>query len=404
MADDVKVKFGGDFSGVSKGANDAAAQAGSALAKSMSDKVSAIGSSIAGLFAIGSVASKVWEGFKAGIAYMHELNLAITRTGQSSGEFQKLAYAGKEAGVSMDIVGRGLTEANKSLERAKKDQQSRNLFASLGMDAGKLEAGTYTATEALLVLADQWDKFGNVQKTRAGAVALFGRYGEGMIPIIQQGRSAIEEQTASVREQTRAEILGAAAIEKKVAALERYTKQVERLAAASVGASKVGNDYETEVMKVMREQSMLNPKEMEEYRKKHGDKSREQIAAENLTKEYRQKYGISPEEMAIIFQQISKDAGVGPLEHKYLNPKTMSYFQKLSDDYLADKSKPGPKVEELAGALSASSLQAIGAGDIASVQTGTYNTQMLDATREIASNTRPRDTSHASPPIATAGR
>lgn len=394
MADDVKVKFGGDFSGVSKGANDAAAQAGSALAKSMADKVTAIGASIAGLFAIGSVASKVFEGFKSGIAYMHELNLAITRTGQSSGEFQKLAYAGKEAGVSMDIVGRGLTEANKALERAKKDQQTRNLFASLGMDAGKLEAGTYTATEALLVLADQWDKFGNVQKTRAGAVALFGKYGEGMVPIIQQGRSAIEEQTASVREQTRAEILGAAAIEKKVAALERYTKQMERLAAAQTGVAKVGIDFATE-FDALKQMKRRTP---EKYAEQYGERTPAQVAAEKMSAEYKAKFGINAEEMAIIMNQALKNTAGVEAEAK-------AEFDRLSKKYVEERAaRPARPPEELAGALSASSLQAIGAGDIASVQTGTYNTQMLDATREIASNTRPRDTSHSSPPIATAGR
>lgn len=404
MADDVKVKFGGDFSGVSKGANEAASMAGSALAKNMTDKISAIGASIAGLFAIGTLASKAFEGFKAGIAYMHELNLAVSRTGQSSAEFQKLAYAGKEAGVSMDIVGRGLVEANKALERAKKDPQSRNLFASLGMDAAKLEAGTYTATEALLALADQWDKFGNVQKTRAGAVALFGKYGEGMVPVIQQGRSAIEEQTASVSAQTRAEILGAAAIEKKVRALERYTEQMKRLAAASAGVSQIAGEF------TAAEQSFadfaygegqyadqpggINPA----YRAKYGDKNPQQAAAEFLAQKYKEQFGINAEELAIIVKQA------------FPNPtgayaSFVNEFSKMSDAYLASKAaRPTRPTEELAGALSASSLQAIGAGDIASVQTGTYQTQMLDSTREIAANTRPRDVSHASPPIATAGR
>lgn len=394
MADDVKVKFGGDFSGVSKGANDAAAQAGSALAKNMTDKITAIGASIAGLFAIGSLASKAWEGFKEGISYMHQLNLAISRTGQSSGEFQKLAYAGKEAGVSMDIVGRGLTEANKALERAKKDPQSRNLFASLGMDAAKLEAGTYTATEALLALADQWDKFGNVQKTRAGAVALFGKYGEGMVPIIQQGRSAIEEQTASVKAQTRAEILGAAAIEKKLAALERYTEQVKRMTAASAGVAQVGIDYTTE-FDALKQMKRRTP---DKYAEQYGERSPAQVAAEKMAAEYKTKFGINAEEMAIIMKQALPSTGV-------VATAANAEFKKMSDEYIAARAaRPARPPEELAGALSASSLQAIGAGDIASVQTGTYNTQMLDTTREIAANTRPRDTSHASPPIATAGR
>jgi hypothetical protein len=394
MADDVKVKFGGDFSGVSKGANEAAAQAGSALAKNMTDKISAIGASIAGLFAIGTLASKAFEGFKAGIAYMHELNLAISRTGQSSAEFQKLAYAGKEAGVSMDIVGRGLIEANKSLERAKKDPQSRNLFASLGMDAAKLEAGTYTATEALLALADQWDKFGNVQKTRAGAVALFGKYGEGMVPVIQQGRSAIEEQTASVKAQTRAEILGAAAIEKKVAALERYTEQMKRLAAASAGVAKVGIDYTTE-FDALKQMKRRTP---EKYAEQYGERSPAQVAAEKMAAEYKTKFGINAEEMAIIMKQALPSTGV-------VATAANAEFKKMSDEYIAARAaRPARPTEELAGALSASSLQAIGAGDIASVQTGTYQTQMLDSTREIAANTRPRDVSHAAPPIATAGR
>lgn len=394
MADDVKVKFGGDFSGVSKGANDAAAQAGSALAKSMADKVTAIGASIAGLFAIGSLASKAWEGFKEGISYMHQLNLAITRTGQSSAEFQKLAYAGKEAGVSMDIVGRGLTEANKSLERAKKDANTRNMFVGMGMDAKKLEDGTYTATEALLILADGWDKFGNETKTRAGAMALFGRFGEGMIPVIKQGRSAIEEQTASVQEQSRAEIIGAAAIEKKVAALERYTEQMKRLAAASAGVQKVGVDFATE-FDALKQMKRRTP---EKYAEQYGERTPAQVAAEKMSAEYKAKFGINPEEMAIIMKQaLPNKAGVDLAANVE--------FQRLSDEYLAKRNAaPSKPVEELAGVLSASSLQAIGGGDVASVLSGTYQSDMLSATQQIAENTKPKETAHDAQPVAKAGR
>jgi hypothetical protein len=403
MADDVKVKFGGDFSGVSKGATDAASQAGSALGTAIEGKVKAIGASIAAAFAIGAVASRLWEGFKSGIAYMHELNLATSRTGQSSGEFQKLAYAGKEAGVSMDIVGRGLTEANKALKEAKGNANQRNMFAALGMDAEKLEAGTYTATDALLALADQWDKFGNETKTRAGAMAVFGRFGEGMIPVIKQGRSAIEEQTASVREQTRGEIVGAAAIEKKVAALERYTKQMERLAAATAGVNQIAGEF------TAMEQSFsdfafgegqyseqpggMNPA----YREKYGDKNPQQAAAEELAKKYKEQFGINAEEMAIIVKQAFPNATgayVGFVDE----------FQKMSDKYVADKNKPGPKVEELAGALSASSLQAIGGGDVASVLSGTYQNDMVDLTRQIATNTKSKETAHTTDSPAKAGK
>jgi hypothetical protein len=403
MADDVKVKFGGDFSGVSKGATDAASQAGSALGTALDGKIKAIGASIAGAFAVGAIASRLWDGFKSGIDYMKELNLAVSRTGQSTGEFQKLAYAGKEAGVSMDIVGRGLTEANKGLQQAKTSESQRNLFASLGMDAAKLEAGTYSATDALLALADDWDKFGNEIKTRAGAMALFGRFGEGMIPVIKQGRSAIEAQTASVHEHTRGEILGAAAIEKKIAALERYTKQMERMAAASAGIKQIAGEFTATEQtfsdfafgegQYSDQPGGMNPA----YRKKYGDKNPQQAAAEELAKKYKEQFGINPEEMAIIVKQAFPDA-------KGANVGFVNEFQKMSDKYLADKNKPGPKVEELAGALSASSLQAIGGGDVASVLSGTYQNDMVDLTRQIATNTSPRETAHETTPPARAGR
>jgi hypothetical protein len=396
MADDVKVKFGGDFSGVSKGATDAASQAGSALGNAIEGKVKAIGASIAAAFAVGAIASRLWEGFKSGIEYMHELNLAVSRTGQSSGEFQKLAYAGKEAGVSMDIVGRGLTEANKALQQAKTSESQRNMFVSLGMDADKLKAGTYTATDALLMLADQWDKFGNETKTRAGAMALFGRFGEGMIPLIKQGRSAIEEQTASVNEQTRAEILGAAAIEKKLAAMERYTKQMERMGAAQAGLVKVEQDFATHFDEVKREKRQ-NP---DKYYEQYGDQTPGQVAVGKMQKEYKNKFGINPEEFNIIFgQAFKKMSPTGAFKTNF------EEAQRLSDEYLAAKNKaPTKPVEELAGALSASSLQAIGGGDVASVLSGTYQNDMVDLTRQIATNTTPRETAHETPPPARAGR
>jgi hypothetical protein len=397
MADDVKVKFGGDFSGVSKGATDAASQAGSALGTALDGKIKAIGASIAAAFAIGAVASRLWEGFKSGIEYMHELNLATSRTGQSSGEFQKLAYAGKEAGVSMDIVGRGLTEANKALQQAKGNANQRNMFAALGMDADKLEAGTYTATDALLALADGWDKFGNETKTRAGAMAVFGRFGEGMIPLIKQGRSAIEEQTASVQEQSRAEILGAAAIEKKIAAMERYTKQLERMGAAQAGILKVGGDF-GDLRNELKQQQRKNPSK---YYEQYGDQTPTEVATGKMQKEYKEKFGINPEEFNIIIKEALKN--MSPTSAIFKEATGVS--QRLSDEYLAAKNKgPARPVEELAGALSASSLQAIGGGDVASVLSGTYQNDMVDLTRQIATNTSPRETAHETPSPARAGR
>ena len=404
MADDVKVKFGGDFTDVSKGAADSAKQAGSALETLITGKIAALGAALAAAFAVGNIASKVWEGFKSGISYMHDLNLAISRTGQSSSEFQKLAYAGKEAGVSMDIVGRGLTEADKAISRAKSSGSQRDFLASFGMDAEKMAAGTYTSTEALLALADQWDKFGNEVQTNAGAVALFGRFGSAMVPVIKQGRSAIEEQTASVREASRAEIVGAAAIEKKVAALERYTKQMERLAAATAGVKQIAgeltameqsfSDFAFGVGQYSDQPGGMNPA----YRDKYGDKKPQQAAAEEMAKKYKEQFGINAEEMAIIVKQAMPNATGA-------NVGFVNEFQKMSDKYVADKNKGSSQpVNQLAGALSASSLQAIGGGDVASVLSGTYQADMVDLTRQIATNTAPRETAHQTPSPARAGR
>jgi len=388
MADDVKVKFGGDFSDLSKGASSAAQKAGTTIASSLTNQVVGIGTAIAGFFTITSIASKIWEGFKEGISYLHDLNLAMTRTGQSSAEFQKLAYSGKEAGVSMDIVGRALTEANKQLAKAQTSKSTRDMFTSFGMDADRLQKGTYTATEALLALADGWDKFGNDVKTRASAVAVFGRFGEGMIPIIKQGRQAIEEQTASVNEQTRAEILGAAAIEKKLKALERYAEQVKRTTAAAAGAQDVRSDYDVEVAEVKKMKRNAPDKYSDEF----GDKTAFEAAAQRLAKKYREKYGINAEEMSSIF------SGEG------VDKKVQKAFKDISDEYVAERDKEKPKGPELAGVLSASSLQAIGGGDVASVLSGTYQADMLETTRQIAENTKPKETAHDVAPVARAGK
>lgn len=398
MADDVKVKFGGDFSGVSKGATDAASQAGSALGTAIEGKVKAIGSSIAAAFAVGAIASKVWEGFKEGVAYMHDLNLAMSRTGQSSGEFQKLAYAGKEAGVSMDIVGRGLTEANKALEQAKNNQNQRNMFAALGMDAEKLKDGTYSATDALLALADQWDKFGNETKTRAGAMAVFGRFGEGMIPVIKQGRSALEEQMAGTGTYSSAEITGAAIIEKKFRAFERMKETRYRMVAAKEGE----RELIAEVRDIFSE-TEGGTGLIEEFDRGGGEAKlgpRSDWFAKKLAAHYKKQYGVNASELSTILGSTNFFEGIeGPNSYRFGLKEALGRVAE------GEKPKaPTKPVEELAGALSASSLQAIGGGDVASVLSGTYQNDMVDLTRQIATNTTPKETAHDTPPPARAGK
>jgi hypothetical protein len=79
--------------------------------------------------------------------------------------------------------------------------------------------------------------------------------------------------------------------------------------------------------------------------------------------------------------------------------------QMLRSISQAESESPEPEITSRI-ALTASSLQAIGGGDVNSVMAASYQAEMLDATKQVAENTRKlvEGTTPGAQPPAKAGR
>jgi hypothetical protein len=90
MADDVKVKFGGDFSDMAKGAKAAATHAGNMLETSVTNYATGLAGSIGSMFTLESIVEKIQDGFKGAAEYFKEISRGIKTSGVNAEEFQKI--------------------------------------------------------------------------------------------------------------------------------------------------------------------------------------------------------------------------------------------------------------------------------------------------------------------------
>jgi len=395
---EIRIKFGGDFSEMSKGASQAAQQAGTAFVGSIGKWAAGAGAAFAGAFAFKNIVDRAMDSVKNGLEYFHELHLALRRTGVDAAEFQKLSYAAKDANVSFDSLGRAMTTFNRNLGQDKQTPKFKETINKL-FSPDEIKSGQVTAEEAIKRLADEYDKVGDSAKIAAMATNLFGLKGKEILPIITQGREALDSQTAGLSTFTDAEITGAAALEKRLLALKRKEAMAGKLVAAAAGKKTINEEFYG-----ISGLAPLSPQEAarigvtpqrEEKEKMFQDKEQ----AKKVAEFYKKNYGLKPGEVASMLEQST--AGVfGTSMYKPL----FDNLRGLQAE--ADKNKPKPVLADKSNqlALAASSLQAIGGGDINSVLSGVYNSDMLDTTRQIEINTRKPDPAHHQAPIGRAAR
>ncbi|CAB5217904.1 hypothetical protein UFOVP201_31 [uncultured Caudovirales phage] len=379
MAEDVKVKFGGDFSQISKGASEAAAKAGSAMANSVQSWATGVGATIAGAFAVGALINRVWGDFRQGTEYFHELHIASKKTGVSTQELQKIASVAKEVGVTIDSLGRAFAFNNALISNARNgNKEYQKQLQALGFTQEQITGGHVKATDVLMALAKQYEKTGDA----AGATKkMFGKGGMEVYPLITQGKTELELKTASVKAYSDAEVTAASVTEKRLLALERLEKQMGRLAAAKAGMALIKSEIEGQ-----------EPKMWDEFRKTHSvkeiqdvlydPKKRGEMTAEYFANYFKKKYGLSTEETFQVFESMG-GRGIESVETQ------RNKFLQMIEQEKASLNE-GPNVKGPLGPhelLATSTLQAIGGGDLGAIQSATYSMTMLDAAQSTAENT-----------------
>lgn len=392
MAEDVKIKFGGDFSDVSKGASSATKKAGASLSSWFNEFKKSTEASILSSLALSNIFSNFVKGASEALHYFREMDLSLKRFGGSGdAQFQQLAKYGKEVGVSMETVARTTNYFNKVRDQAAKGNQSYvSILKQYGFTQKEISDGNISAVEALSRLADAYDKTGYEGLVSERAMHAFGIKGGELSAIFKNGRESLEAFTKSMGTMSRESIARLSETQAKIEYLQRVMKETfqqkpleayanyytTRTAELQVGQA-IDSAFKTNWIGAKTEQTS-------------GGGTLEQQALSDAATIASNFNDFIPavKEAAKVAKYQSTWQGQSDQDRQYLAALAngLDAEVKRMEAKTVEK-KPGldiPLVKEL---LTSSSLQAIGGGDISSVMSGTIQASMLTAMQETASNT-----------------
>jgi len=157
--------------------------------------VAGFGAAIAGSAIVGGLTAIVKQSIDAG----DSLNRLQMITGISAKSLTGIANEAKLADVDMESLGKGLTKLNVSIAKAANGNADlAQKFKDLGInvrDAG----GNVKPTDAILKeLANRFADMPDGAQKAAAAVALFGKSGAQLIPMLNDGAAAMEKFTYKV--------------------------------------------------------------------------------------------------------------------------------------------------------------------------------------------------------------
>jgi hypothetical protein len=241
MSDDVKVKFGGDFSEVPKGAEQAAKVAGTAMKDWFKDVGKSIVAPIAGFFAADALLGQVKDfvmGMRDQLKIIGDMKDAIRKSGVDSDEFQRLAIVAQQAGVSIEALGKALNKANLFIAQARAGSEShREVLKAIFNTTEDLNYATLKASDVYYRLNDAMQDTSQEAEVLNGLTKVFGKTGIELVPMMEKTSSELKKQAEEYGILTNAQLAAADALDKYLEKLERKKKLLERDAAVKVAMS-----------------------------------------------------------------------------------------------------------------------------------------------------------------------
>ncbi len=131
----------------------------------------------------------VFDSLKNVITSADELGKSAQRLGVSAQGLDALRVAGDKVNVSMDTINQSLT----ILVRNMQDVSNVNMFATFGVNVKDANGQLRDAVSVVEQLADKFASFKDSANKTADAIALFGRQGALMIPILNLGSKGIQD-------------------------------------------------------------------------------------------------------------------------------------------------------------------------------------------------------------------
>jgi lambda family phage tail tape measure protein len=151
--------------------------------------VAGFGAAIAGSAIVAGLGAIVKKSIDAG----GELDDLRQKTGVSASALFAIGNAAKVADVDLGTLGKGLTKFNINLVKAAEGNEDlARKFQSLGVNVKDANGEIVPADKALKQIADRFADMPDGAKKAEIAVALFGKAGADLIPLLNQGAASLE--------------------------------------------------------------------------------------------------------------------------------------------------------------------------------------------------------------------
>jgi len=164
---------------------------------SLKGAVAGFGAAIAGSAVVAGLSAVVKKSIDAG----DELFNLQAKTGVAANQLIGIGNAAKLADVDVGTLGKGLTKLNVNLVKAAEgnDDLARK-FKALGVDVKTAGGQVVPADKALKQIADRFADMPDGAQKAAAAVALFGKSGADLIPLLNEGAASMEKFSYKVGE------------------------------------------------------------------------------------------------------------------------------------------------------------------------------------------------------------
>jgi len=162
-----------------------------------------------------------------------QIDLLAKRTGVTREELQKLAYAAKQEGSSIESVSTSLVRlSGNMLNAVRGSEEAKMAFEALGIQIKDANGQLRSADQVMMDIADRFASMTNDTERAAVAMQLFGRGGAEIIPLLRNGRDGIQEL------KDEAEALGYVLSEEDVKILEKLGDELEAVRVGFGGISR----------------------------------------------------------------------------------------------------------------------------------------------------------------------
>jgi hypothetical protein len=130
-----------------------------------------------------------------------EIDNLSKQTGVGREELQELAYAAKQEGASLEMLGTNLARLSRNMyDAANGTGEAKDAFAALNINIRDSNGNLRNSDAVLIDIANQFKSMSNDTERSALAMKLFGRAGADMIPFLRQGGDEIERLRKEARD------------------------------------------------------------------------------------------------------------------------------------------------------------------------------------------------------------